>query len=64
MKWLSTNKLKKNSLVLFIDVLNCCTAELRVSVMSDILNNYKNLHKKLIDKDEYLDMFHDLDALV
>lgn len=64
MKWLSTNKLKKNSLDLFIDVLNCCTAELRVSVMSDILNNYKNLHKKLIDKDEYLDMFHDLDALV
>lgn len=64
MKWLTTNRLKKNSLDLFVDLLNCCPAELRVSVMSDILNNYKKLHDKLVDKDEYLDMFHDLDMLV
>jgi MoxR-like ATPase len=64
MKYMTVKKKLTNEPALFINLINLTKADVRVGIMSDICNNYTKLHKKLVEFDEYIDAFHELNVLI
>lgn len=64
LKHLSTEKkIKDEHCMMYTNLILMTTADIRLGVMQDTFLNYRNIHKALTKKEEYLNAFHDLNKL-
>lgn len=63
-RWLLRAKKTENALLRYTEMLLLMPKDLMVMVMMTTLNEHNDLHKKLVNLDEYLDAFHNVDKLV
>jgi MoxR-like ATPase len=64
LRYLVRNKKTAKNLQLYTELVQILPKDLMVMVMMTTLNEHREVHNKLVTLDEYLDAFHNIDALV